>query len=85
MTQKCADQQAGPRDSGIEPWRRQHAASIHTQARHSGFRGQPSRERSIAHFAGTWRWWARQDSNLQPSGYEPLALTIELRAPGKRS
>ena len=24
--------------------------------------------------------WARQDSNLQPSGYEPLALTIELRA-----
>src|SRR6516162_9592733 len=26
-------------------------------------------------------WWARQDSNLQPSGYEPLALTIELRAP----
>ena len=27
------------------------------------------------------RWWAREDSNLQPSGYEPLALTIELRAP----
>jgi hypothetical protein len=27
-----------------------------------------------------WKWWARQDSNLQPSGYEPLALTIELRA-----
>jgi hypothetical protein len=26
------------------------------------------------------RWWAREDSNLQPSGYEPLALTIELRA-----
>jgi hypothetical protein len=26
-------------------------------------------------------WWAREDSNLQPSGYEPLALTIELRAP----
>ena len=25
-------------------------------------------------------WWAREDSNLQPSGYEPLALTIELRA-----
>lgn len=20
-------------------------------------------------------WWARQDSNLQPSGYEPPALT----------
>src|SRR5215831_11903299 len=28
------------------------------------------------------QWWAREDSNLQPSGYEPLALTIELRAPG---
>ena len=25
-------------------------------------------------------WWARQDSNLQPDGYEPSALTIELRA-----
>jgi hypothetical protein len=27
------------------------------------------------------QWWARQDSNLQPDGYEPPALTIELRAP----
>ncbi len=26
-------------------------------------------------------WWARQDSNLQPDGYEPSALTIELQAP----
>ena len=25
-------------------------------------------------------WWARQDSNLEPGGYEPPALTIELRA-----
>jgi hypothetical protein len=25
-------------------------------------------------------WWARQDSNLQPIGYEPTALTIELQA-----
>lgn len=29
-------------------------------------------------------WWARQDSNLQPIGYEPTALTIELQAPRKR-
>ena len=29
---------------------------------------------------GGTAWWAREDSNLQPSGYEPLALTIELRA-----
>ena len=21
------------------------------------------------------KWWARQDSNLQPDGYEPSALT----------
>ena len=30
-----------------------------------------------------WRteWWARRDSNPQPSGYEPPALTIELQAP----
>ena len=27
------------------------------------------------------KWWARQGSNLQPDGYEPPALTIELRAP----
>jgi hypothetical protein len=26
-------------------------------------------------------WWARQDSNLRPTGYEPAALTSELRAP----
>jgi hypothetical protein len=24
-------------------------------------------------------WWTLQDSNLQPTGYEPVALTIELR------
>src|SRR5262249_21311468 len=30
-------------------------------------------------------WWAREDSNLQPSGYEPLALTIELRARRRRT
>lgn len=27
-----------------------------------------------------YSWWARQDSNLQPIGYEPTALTIELQA-----
>src|SRR3954451_20802419 len=26
-------------------------------------------------------WWAWRDSNPQPSGYEPRALTIELQAP----
>ena len=31
------------------------------------------------------KWWAREDSNLQPSGYEPLALTIELRARAGRA
>ena len=25
-------------------------------------------------------WWAREDSNLQPSDYQPLALNIERRA-----
>ena len=25
------------------------------------------------------RWWTLQDSNLQPTGYEPGALTIALR------
>jgi hypothetical protein len=40
----------------------------------------------VSHFSvefETRRWaWAREDSNLQPSGYEPPALTIELQAPG---
>ncbi len=26
-------------------------------------------------------WWAHQDSNLGQTGYEPAALTAELRAP----
>jgi hypothetical protein len=26
-------------------------------------------------------WWARQDLNPEPDGYEPSALTIELQAP----
>ena len=30
---------------------------------------------------GDCGWWVRQDSNLQPDGYEPSALTIELRTP----
>jgi hypothetical protein len=30
---------------------------------------------------GGTAWWVRQDSNLQPDGYEPSALTIELRTP----
>jgi hypothetical protein len=33
----------------------------------------------------TGGWWARQDSNLQPDGYEPPALTIELHAPRLRT
>ena len=28
-----------------------------------------------------WYWWARQDSNPQPSRYERPALTVELQAP----
>ena len=36
----------------------------------------------IAQWTERTRWWAREDSNLQPSGYEPPALTIELQAPG---
>lgn len=30
------------------------------------------------------KWWAHQDSNLEPDGYEPSALTIELWAPTGR-
>ena len=34
---------------------------------------------------GGRKWWVLQDSNLQPTGYEPAALTIELRThPSRR-
>ncbi len=41
--------------------------------------GELSSDRTIEQLCRTG-WWARQDSNLEPSGYEPLALTIELQA-----
>ena len=31
------------------------------------------------------KWWARRGLNPQPSGYEPPALTVELRAPPFRA
>jgi hypothetical protein len=34
-------------------------------------------------FYGGMTWWAWRDSNSQPSGYEPPALTIELQAPAQ--
>jgi hypothetical protein len=30
---------------------------------------------------GVGKWWARQESNPQPSRYERPALTVELQAP----
>jgi hypothetical protein len=65
-----------------------HAKSIDYWVSLCGDRARNGRGRQYAAFApysGTVRflesaWWAREDSNLQPSGYEPLALTIELRA-----
>lgn len=38
----------------------------------------PNRAYRVSHWK---QWWARRDSNPQPSGYEPPALTIELQAP----
>src|SRR5215510_11789517 len=46
----------------------------HVRLRFCFLRSSPQRKRLDS------GWWAREDSNLQPSGYEPLALTIELRA-----
>lgn len=62
-----------------------HASGCRRPARDPPVREKPA---NAAHFAprpGNLcsiqnAWWAREDSNLQPSGYEPLALTIELRA-----
>ena len=38
----------------------------------------------IGRVSRTEKWWALQGSNLGPSGYEPVALTTELRALGVR-
>ncbi|MDR6102809.1 hypothetical protein QE369_003006 [Agrobacterium larrymoorei] len=38
------------------------------------------RERFFDPVEAKEKWWARRDSNPQPSGYEPPALTIELQA-----
>src|SRR5262249_8656960 len=43
------------------------------------FRTQPASAFCILNFASSE--WARQDSNLGPTDYEPAALTAELRAP----
>ena len=34
-----------------------------------------SRPRKGAGVLPSWSWWAVQDLNLQPTGYEPAALT----------
>jgi hypothetical protein len=36
---------------------------------------------SVSANSTTTAWWALQDSNLRPIGYEPTALPAELRAP----
>ena len=53
----------------------------HGRDRGPDFRPPPAEPANEASLAFVRKWWARQDSNLQPSGYEPLALTIELQAP----
>ena len=30
------------------------------------------------------KWWAHQDSNLEPTGYEPVALTNFAMGPSRR-
>src|SRR5690606_11975484 len=42
----------------------------------AGFSGQKTNKNN----GSKGQWWARRDSNPQPSGYEPPALTIELQA-----
>ena len=58
------------------------AITTKQSANRSGQAGNVSGGKRFATKAKTLMnsWWAREDSNLQPSGYEPLALTIELRA-----
>ena len=40
-----------------------------------------AKPRSVPSAAKPRCWWARQDSNLEPAGYEPAALTVVLQAP----
>ena|SRR6516164_11052446 len=80
-----------PSIGGSLLWKRCAARSLHQQSRSNGPRREQNCQTTRDRFGNSgknqWKikhnifwWWAREDSNLQPSGYEPLALTIELRA-----
>ena len=56
-----------------------HESRSTPQSRNDGQESLPPAQRKKD--AGYGSWWARQDSNPQPSRYERPALTIELQAP----
>ena len=42
------------------------------------YRAEPYPNRVLALVRWTDKWWAYQDSNLEPKDYESSALTVEL-------
>ena len=44
-------------------------------------RGAKKQKKTVYNQCQISTWWARQDLNPEPDGYEPSALTIELQAP----
>ena len=75
----------GPRRDPRARRPRRRDVGRHDQLRLAGRRDRPQHHRpahgrALRYCFERGYWWARQDSNLQPSGYEPPALTIELRA-----
>ncbi len=68
----CPTAQDVPGKRGVAEMRRR---TQRQQARGNSVLRRPEKDKEQT------GWWARRDSNPQPSGYEPPALTIELQAP----
>ena len=62
-------------DETIEIRRHFESVRLRMQLRRTAFAWHASRSPQAGE-----GWWARQDSNLGPTDYEPAALTAELRA-----
>jgi hypothetical protein len=64
----------------IRPW--DHVDEPFVKTATSRLGSDAEAEVAAARRSAGCRWWARQGSNLRPTGYEPAALTAELRALG---
>jgi hypothetical protein len=68
------------RTTGLNSWLPAHPVLVEVLAKTLSEGLGDNQKTSILSVLSSTRWWARRDSNPQPDGYEPSALTVELRA-----